>query len=74
MRFSKSLQGSKCAITMRPISIESTLLLFLLIQNFLGEVELTAKVKNQVPPYGQPLLKKGYGQITLQGNFPWNRV
>ena len=34
--FSKSLQGSKGAITMRPVSIESTLLLFLLIQNFLG--------------------------------------
>ena len=35
MHFSKSLQGSKCAITMRPVSIESTLLLFLLIHNFL---------------------------------------
>ena len=40
MDFSKSLQGSKSAITMRPVSIESNLLLFLLIQNFLiGEVE-----------------------------------
>ena len=30
-----TLQGSKWAITMNPISIESTLLLFFLIQNFL---------------------------------------
>ena len=35
MHFSKSLQGSKWATTMRPISIESTLFLFLLIHNFL---------------------------------------
>ena len=35
MHFSKSLQGSKSAITMHPVSTESTLLLFLLIQNFL---------------------------------------
>ena len=32
MHFSKSLQGSKSAITMHPVSIESTLLLFLVIQ------------------------------------------
>ena len=31
MHFSKSLQGSRSAITMRPISIESTFLLFLFI-------------------------------------------
>ena len=30
MHFAKSLQGSKSVITMRPLSIESTLLLFLL--------------------------------------------
>ena len=35
MHFSKSLQGSKKAITMRPVPIELTLLLFLLIQKFL---------------------------------------
>ena len=35
MHFSKSLQGSKSAITMLPVSIESTSLLFLLIENFL---------------------------------------
>ena len=35
MHFSKSLQGYKSAITMRLVSIESTLLLFLLICNFL---------------------------------------
>ena len=39
MHFSKSLWGSKLAITMRPVSIESTLLLFLLIQNFLGDTD-----------------------------------
>ena len=31
MYFSKSLQGGKAAITMRPVSIESTLFLFFLI-------------------------------------------
>ena len=31
-----SLQGSKWALTTRPVSIESTLSLFLLIQNFLA--------------------------------------
>ena len=36
MHFTKSLQGSKSAITMLPVSIELTLLLFLLIWNFLG--------------------------------------
>ena len=36
MHFLKLLKGSKWAITMHPISIESTLLLFLLIKNFLG--------------------------------------
>ena len=36
MHFSKPLQGSKLAITMRPVSIELTLLLFFLIKNFLG--------------------------------------
>ena len=41
MHFSKSLEGSKSAITMRPVSIETTLLLFLLIQNFLGLCILT---------------------------------
>ena len=35
MHFSKSLQGIKLAITLRPVSLESTLLLFLLIQKFL---------------------------------------
>ena len=35
MHCSKSLQGSKSAITMRPVSIESALPLFLLTQNFL---------------------------------------
>ena len=35
MYFSKSLQRSKSAITMRPPSKESTLLLFLLTKNFL---------------------------------------
>ena len=34
MYLSKSLQESKSAITMRPVLVESTLLLFLLIQNF----------------------------------------
>ena len=43
MHFSKSLQGSKqlcnnkSETTMRPVSIESTLLLFLPISNFLGK-------------------------------------
>ena len=41
MHFSKSLEGSKSAITMRPVSIQTTLLLFLLIQNFLGLCILT---------------------------------
>ena len=36
MDFSRSLQGNKRVITMRPVSVESTLLLSLLIQNFLG--------------------------------------
>ena len=36
MDFSKSPQGSQRAITMRPTSIESTFLLFLLILNFLA--------------------------------------
>ena len=31
MYFPKSPQGSKSAITMRPVSIESTLLLFMLL-------------------------------------------
>ena len=35
MLFFKSLQRSKSAITMRPVSMESTLLLFLLIQGVL---------------------------------------
>ena len=35
MHCSKSLQGSKSAITMLPVSIESALTLFLLTQNFL---------------------------------------
>ena len=34
-----SFQGNKWAITMRPVSIESTLLLFLLIKNFCGSKE-----------------------------------
>ena len=38
MYFSKSLQGIKSAITMRPVSIESTLLLFLLTENFLVKI------------------------------------
>ena len=36
MHFSKSLQRSKLAITMRPVSTKLTLLLFLLAYNFLG--------------------------------------
>ena len=36
MHFSKSLQRSKLAITMRPVSTKLTLLLFLLVYNFLG--------------------------------------
>ena len=36
MHFSKSLQKSKLAITMRPVSTKLTLLLFLLVYNFLG--------------------------------------
>ena len=36
MYFSKSLQGNKSAITMRPVSIESTFVVILYIQNFLG--------------------------------------
>ena len=36
MHFSKSLQGSKGAITVRPVSIELTLLLFLQIYNIVG--------------------------------------
>ena len=36
MHFSKPSQGSKWAITMRPVSIESFMLLFFLIKNFLG--------------------------------------
>ena len=39
MHFSKSFQGSEWAITMHPVSIESTLLLFLLIQDFLFEIQ-----------------------------------
>ena len=35
MHFSKSFQGSKLTVTMRPVSIELTLLLFFLIKNFL---------------------------------------
>ena len=35
MYFSETLQGSKSAITMHPVSVESTLLLFLLIYIFL---------------------------------------
>ena len=37
MHFSKSLQERKSAITMCPVVIESALLLFLLMWNFLGE-------------------------------------
>ena len=37
MQFLKSLQGSKRAITIRPVSIESTLLLFLLPINLLAQ-------------------------------------
>ena len=40
MHISKSLQGSKSAITMHPVSIESTLLLFPLIKNFLAITKL----------------------------------
>ena len=36
MHFSKLLQERKSAKAMRPVSIESTLLLFSLIQNFLN--------------------------------------
>ena len=36
MPFSKSLQGNKSAIITHPVSIESTLLLFLFIQSFLA--------------------------------------
>ena len=35
MYFSKSLQGSKSAITMRPVSIEPALLLFVIIKKIL---------------------------------------
>ena len=42
MHFSKSPKGSKSAITMRPVSLELTLMLsFLLIQNFLVKTLLT---------------------------------
>ena len=41
MYFSKLFQGSKSTITIRPVSIESTLLLFLLISNFLGNPNLS---------------------------------
>ena len=40
MHFSKSLQGSKSAIAMCPVSKESTFLLFLLIQNFLAGINM----------------------------------
>ena len=43
MYFSKLLEGSKLAVTMRPVSIESTLLLFLLIYNFLDITNLKRK-------------------------------
>ena len=41
MYFSKLFHGSKSTITMRPVSIESTLLLFLLISNFRGNPNLS---------------------------------
>ena len=47
MHFSKSSQRSKSAITMHPVSIGLTLMLFLLIQNFLGETELLAIADEQ---------------------------
>ena len=37
MHFSRSLQGSKSAIKIGPVSIEWIFLLFLLIQNFLAK-------------------------------------
>ena len=46
MYFSKSLQGSKLAATLRPVSIESTLLLLLLIKNFFDTVKVCRKHSN----------------------------
>ena len=40
MYFAKLFQGSKSAIIMRPVSIESTLLLFLAIYNKLFEIKV----------------------------------
>ena len=46
MHFSKSLQESKSVLTMRPVSKELTLLLFLLIKHFLGKKQKKeAKIK-----------------------------
>ena len=46
MHFSKSRQGSKSAVTMLPVSIESTQLLFLLIQSFLGMKQNISKQRD----------------------------
>ena len=51
MHFSESLQGSKLAITMRPVYTESTLLLFLLIWNLPEEMFELQKLFKSVSIY-----------------------
>ena len=48
VHFSTSLQRSKWTINMRLVSVESTLLLFLLIKNFLGETVVTKWDRKQL--------------------------
>ena len=47
MHFSKSPHGSKSAITMRPASVELTLMLFLFIKNFLGLKYIKTKKRRE---------------------------
>ena len=54
MHFSKSLQGSKLTVTMRPVSIELTLLLFFLIKNFLFKNNVRFTQTNMKSVYHGP--------------------
>ena len=78
MHFSKSLQGSKSAITMRFVPIELILSLFLLIQNFFKKKDCFSFLDVKISCINKQLVKKRvvYFQFLIFNPWkvPWNWI
>ena len=70
MHFSKSLQGSKSAITMRFIPIELILSVFLLIQNFLEKRDCFSFLDVKTSCINKQLVASVFGKATFSRVLP----